>query len=310
VGADETTRLWANFTVENYNPEIMMGAAQVEEWHSSPSETTAGTNLSILLEPTSTQRYYDWQNPVPFDPSQWPDRAEMATHGVDAGAELMVGDMPDSGPASDLHGARLNTDAQAYTPPTVTDGSLQFNVAAPHCTVDAGGSDCEDEPENVNDDGFYEAVVPSSFVQNAWGDVDPSDLTGTYDSDGTSESLSLTVEQQADGDLFVRAEDLHYSEGTISLEPSSGGSGGGSSSTATPAPTATTTPTDTDSATPTATATPEPTPTATTAPAATSEPPSTATEAAPATSERGPGFGAITALAAIFGAASLVRRRP
>jgi hypothetical protein len=36
------------------------------------SETTTGTNSSILLGPTGTHRYYDWTNPVPFNPPSGP----------------------------------------------------------------------------------------------------------------------------------------------------------------------------------------------------------------------------------------------
>jgi PGF-CTERM protein len=316
VGADDTSQIWANFTVENYSPDIVMGAAEVERWQSSPSTTSTGTNLSILLRPTSTNRFYDWQNPVPFDPSQWPTRAEVATHSLTAGAELTVADIGDSGTMGDLHGARLNTDAQAFTPPTVDDGSLQFNVAAPHCDASTAGNDCDDQPGHVTNNGFYEANIPSAFIQNEWDDVDPSGLTGTYDTGDSSESLTLEVTEQSNGDLQVRMDNIHYSNGTISLEPdtsstSSGSSSSGPTYTSTATPTPEPTPPPTPEATPTATPTAVPTPTPTRAPTPTAPPAPTPMPTADATetSESGPGFGPTATLVAILAAVWLLRRR-
>lgn len=313
--ADGTSEIWANFTVENYTPDMMMGAAEVEQWQTSPSSITTGTNLSILLRPTSTHRYFDWQNPVPFDPEQWPNRAEVATHSLTAGAELTVADIGDSGAIGDLDGARLNTDAQAFTPPSVEDGTLNFDVAGPHCDASTAGNDCDDQPSHVNDDGFYEANIPAAFVQNQWDDADASNIVGTYTTDGSDESLSLTVSEQSNGDLQVRADNIHYSNGTIQLEPDTssddGDSGGSSSSPSTATPTATPAPTATPTPVPTATPTAPPTPTATPAPTptATPEPTPTSTEPPTTTSESGPGFGMLAALAGLLLAIAVGHRR-
>lgn len=214
VGADESTLLWANFTVQNYAPDILQGPGDVEMWQSSTSGSAADVN--VLVHPTSVYRYSSASG---FDPTTWKSAWDLADYGLDASVSLAAVDIP-GGFGSALQGARLTTDAQFYNPPRFQSGRLAINVAAPHCKDNATSISCSGG--KLNDDGFYKALIPKSFYTNKWGaGLEPDDLAGTYDTGGTSENLNMSVTKHTNGDLEVTVTNIHYSDGTIKLEPDS-----------------------------------------------------------------------------------------
>lgn len=214
VSADESTLVWVNFTVENYAPDVLMGPGDVEQWQFSTSDNTA--DIDILVHPTSVYRYSQASG---FDPTGWKSSWDMADYGLDASVSLAVSDIPGS-LGGDLNGARLTTDAQHYRPPSFQQGTLEINVAAPHCKDNATGNSCSGGA--VNDDGFYTAVIPKSFWSNNWqSGLEADDLAGTYTSSGTTTNLQMTVTKRSDGALVVNATNIHYSNGTIELQPDS-----------------------------------------------------------------------------------------
>jgi len=226
VGFNESTNVTLRMTVTNYNPDVVMGPANVSSWTVNDK---AGDKKEIVvtLHPTVVQRNFN----APFDPSQWDSSKpgyqtswEQADVGVNAFVGLQTASFGGGGGSlSKLSGARLNTDAQAFTTPSVTGGRLVFNVAAPHCKVGAKtdpndpAADDECNSEYLNDDGFYEAVLPKAFWEDQWGsDLDPNNLSLVYKSDGTTETLTqVEMTKRASGDLYIEANGLHYSSADI-----------------------------------------------------------------------------------------------
>lgn len=211
VGADESTLMWVNFTVENYDPDVLMGPGDVEKWQKSTSGGTA--DIDILVHPTTVYRN---QTASGFNPNNWKSDWDLADDGFDAHVGLSVADMS-GGLGSKLDGARLNTDAQQYRPPAFNNGELQVDVAAPHCKDNATSNTCSGG--EVNDDGFYNAVIPESFWSDKWrSDLEADDLAGSYTNGGTTEDLDIQVTKRGDNALVVNATNIHYSSGEIKIK--------------------------------------------------------------------------------------------
>ena len=223
VGFDETTEIRVRFTVTNYSPDITMGPANVSSLQVN-DKSGSKKEIVVTLHPATVQRNFN----APYVPSQWDSSNqnyqtswEQAQVGVDAMVHLQMASLPPG--ISKLEGARLNTNAQAFTVPSVSNGQLVFGVAAPHCKVGAktdpsdpaAADECNEQ--YVNSDGFYKAVVPKAFWEDQWGsDLDPSNISLVYDLGGSSETLTnIKVEKLNDGDLYIEAKGFHYSSGDI-----------------------------------------------------------------------------------------------
>jgi PGF-CTERM protein len=211
-------------TVKNYDPDIMMGPANVSSW-SVTDKSGSKKEVVVTLHPSVVQRNFN----APFSPSQWDSSKqsykkswEQADVGVDAFVGLQTAQMGQGG-LSKLSGARLNTDAQAFTTPTTSNGRLVFNVAAPHCKVGAKtdpndpAADDECNDKYVNNDGFYEAVIPKAFWKDQWGSgLNADNMSIVYKNDGTEETLTnIEVTKRQSGALYVEAKGIHYSSGDL-----------------------------------------------------------------------------------------------
>ena len=211
TGADTTTELWVNFTVKNYDPDAVMGGANLHEWETGPNGNGPGTNFSARLQPVELQRNTSFTG---MDPNQWKSKYDRANVGIGAGVYLGAFDMPSGKMESNMTGATLTSDAQAFMPPRFDQqtGQLNYSVAAPHWkkSLDGNGN-------KVQNTGFYEATIPSGMV--SWmGIGNPDQLAGTYASNGTTTNLtSMEVVSRGNGDLYIDVSGIHYSSGTVSL---------------------------------------------------------------------------------------------
>jgi len=211
TGADTTTELWVNFTITNYDPDAVMGGADLAEWNASPNANGAGTNLSLRLEPIEMQRNTSFTATAP---AQWEAKYDRADVAIDAGVYLGAFDVPGGNVEANMTGAALTSDAQAFVPPQYNpqSGRLNYSVAAPGWKkhLDSTGN-------RVQNEGFYEATIPAGLVD--WmGIADPDALAGVYRSNGSSSALTgMQVINRSDGSLYVNVTGIHYSSATVSL---------------------------------------------------------------------------------------------
>lgn len=214
IGADESTVLRANFTVQNYTPRIMASTGQDLNW----TTTSVGDNrteVSVTASPSQLNFKTDFQGERPTNPSEWDSAVQndTANFGYDAAILMRIGnaqgELFDADP-EDLQGMTISTDAQLFDMPryypgdTSDDQRLEIGLAAPHKTVNG----------NLND-GYYEAFLPNSLL-DAWNVSDPeSELSADYSASDTN----LTVTETNDG-AYVSLS-LHYSSGTVTVETTS-----------------------------------------------------------------------------------------
>jgi PGF-CTERM protein/PGF-pre-PGF domain-containing protein len=212
AGVEESTELWVNVTIDNYDPNAMMASAAVEDWFTTDASGSK-TNVHIKLHPINMQRL---TTVTAKSPARWPSQQKQADLAVTPGANLAMFDMPDGTPfEADLDGATLTSDAQLFQPPRYDSqkSELSYSVAAPHWKQ--GGSKVA---SNTNI-GFYEAWLPSGLVSRM-GISSPGALAGSYQSGGSTSSLSnMEVEETAGGGLHINVTGIHYSSGTIQLSP-------------------------------------------------------------------------------------------
>ncbi|MFB6309580.1 MAG: hypothetical protein ABEH64_00220 [Salinirussus sp.] len=236
-GADTTTELWLNLSVTDFNPDLLMGTANVDSWTYNV-DSNGDATVNISLKPASTERNFTAYNNGEAGPKppnsqiSWPasqDGSELST-----GATVELGIVNISGQlGSDLDGARLNSDAQVYNFPSYnsTTGNLSIDIASPHCKASAANAPvatCSASEQNTG--GFYNAVIPQSFVESRWGSgVSASDLDGTYTSSASgATNVQWNISELSDGSIFVNATNIHYSQGTVEIGEVS--TGGGSTS--------------------------------------------------------------------------------
>lgn len=211
AGVDESTELWVNVTMSNYEPNAMMASAKVDEWLTE--NVAGGTKVAIKMHPINMQRL---NNPGSKSPGRWPSQNKQADKAITPGAHLATFDMPDGTEfEKDFDGATLTSDAQQFSPPQYDSQSnqLTYTVAAPHWK--ASGNKVA---SNTNS-GFYEAWIPSGLASNM-GIQNPDELAGAYQSGGTSSDLAdMDVSQTASGGLHINVTGIHYSSGTVQLSP-------------------------------------------------------------------------------------------
>lgn len=229
-GADETTELELTFTVTNYQPTSLIGAAQNVTWETAQNGSQANaTDVTVRFSPVKRSSIHNWrlddfQSLVDAPADSWPSgEADVATDTRDATAVLNLYDMRTvpSDVVPDLEGMTITTNAQGFTRPTVADDELSVYVAGPHYEADG---------TTVND-GQYDAFIPDATLDD-WGVEDPeSDLETLY----KGESSEFSVTKEADG-VWIHL-DIGYSDGTVKISPAAGetddsddgnsGSGGG-----------------------------------------------------------------------------------
>ncbi len=229
VGFTEETTVQLLLNVSNYDPDVMMGPANATAWNVSGTDANGHRTITVTHQPTQVQRNFSassnpsaWSSSNPSYEPGW----EQAEVGVPALVYLQTYQFPGgSSLGSSLDGARLNTDAQAFTTPKQgPNGELRFDVAAPHCKASAA-SDPNDpappdkcNPEHRNTDGFYEAVVPSAYVSNAWGSVSTGDMVVLRNESGTVTPVAnASVSKRPSGALFVQATGISYSPPTLEV---------------------------------------------------------------------------------------------
>ena len=313
-GVDDTTEFEIKITVEDYDPNTLLWGVRDVNWTTSPNGSNAGaTDITVRTKAVNLQGINQNENggDLPVGPTSnyesvvWPtgsdDKADLGWNETVYFGIFDMSNVP-SEVAGDAENMTIATNAQTFSRPQITDQGLKVYVAGPHLTT-----------YGAEHDGFYDAFIPNAQL-DSWGVDDPSaDLNALYKGD----SSNFQVEETDDG-AWIRL-DISYSDGTVEIEPDTGGGSGGGSGgsysgssddSETPTPT-TSTPTETETATPTtttpptaadgggaaateATVTPSPDP-ATTAPVETT--------AAPGQ----PGFGVVVALVALV--VVLLRRR-
>ncbi|MFB6223138.1 MAG: PKD domain-containing protein [Haloarcula sp.] len=212
AGVAESTELWVNVTMQNYEADMMMGGASVDEWLTK--DVGGGkTKLAIKMHPINMQRL---SNPGSKSPGRWPSQNKQADSSITPGAHLATFDVPDGTQfETDMSGATLTSDAQQFSPPRYNKqtNQLTYTVAAPHWK--ASGKKVS---SNTNT-GFYEAWIPSGMVSKM-GINNPDELGGTYKSGGQSNSLSnMEVTKTSTGGLHINVTGIHYSSGTVQLSP-------------------------------------------------------------------------------------------
>jgi|GEM_PF-4917638 len=242
LGVDENTRFRINATVTNYDPSTLLWGAKDVTWSTSQNDSNPdATDITVTTRAVDLQGINPSQN-TPIGPLmknspsdvQWPSgRNDRADRGWNKTVYFGLFDMG-TAPADlkdNFAGMTVTTNAQTFAPPRVVNDTLKVWVAGPHRTTDGN-----------THDGFYEATIPDAQLQD-WG-VDPanaaSELSVLYQ--GKDQNFQVTT--LADG---VRIElDIHYSAGTVAVEPSStaGSGGGGGSATSLLTTSVSTTPSD------------------------------------------------------------------
>lgn len=214
IGADESTVLRANFTVQNYTPRIMASTGQDLNW----TTTSVGDNrteVSVTASPSQLNFKTEFQGERPSTPSEWDSAVQndTADFGYNATILMRIGNAQGEFfdvDADDLDGMTISTDAQLFDMPRYYPGdasddpSLEIGLAAPHETVDG-----------KTNQGYYEAFLPNSLL-DAWNVSDPeSELSADYSASDTK----LDVTETEDG-AYVELS-LHYSSGTVTVETTS-----------------------------------------------------------------------------------------
>lgn len=232
VGFTEDTEVKLELTVKNLDPDVLMGPTNVNSWQTTDADTTdSKRTITVRFQPTVAQRNFQASNsPSKWDSASYSKSWDQAEVGVDALVKFQMYSFPSQpgggGLGTLLDGARLNTDAQAFTVPQKgNDGGLLFDVAAPHCKVGAKTDPSDPSAKDKcneqyrNDDGFYEAVIPSAYVSNVWGDIDASALTVKAKDDGTTSTIrSVEVTERANGDIYINATNIHYSNPQLEVD--------------------------------------------------------------------------------------------
>lgn len=207
IGADETTRFRIDLVLENYDPRVVMSTGRDLQWtrenlsdgRTRVSATATAAELNFRENPPRIENWDAVSN-------------DTADFGTDASVMLGVSDGNNSffrndDPAA-LDGMTISTNAQRFRPPRYVppnDGGPRVSVklAGPHYTT--GGE--------LNE-GYYEAFLPNSLLGD-WGVDDPSELMASYTA---ADDTRYTV-TEVDGGMRVNVS-LHYSAGTLRIEPS------------------------------------------------------------------------------------------
>ncbi|MBB6647280.1 carboxypeptidase regulatory-like domain-containing protein [Halobellus ruber] len=227
MGATDETKFEINLTVTNFSADSLLWAIEDAEFSTTPSSKNPdATNVTITGNATTLQANTTSANVGPLlnqDPSdvQWPtDRADQANYGVNQTVYVGIFDFSSTpGRIEDsLNGASVTTNAQRFSAPSVRNQTLRIWVGAPSKTV-----------EGADHDGFYQATIPDSQL-NEWGVDDPeSELQTFY----KGSQADFTVEETGNGARVV-LDNISYSAGFVEVEANptsdSGNGGGGSDS--------------------------------------------------------------------------------
>ncbi len=230
VGANESTKFRMNITVTNFSANSLLWGLDNARWNTSENASVKnGTDITITGSPTTMQVNFNVRKnsnlkqtigPVTQqDPSniQWPTgRNDRATAGRNQTVFLGLFDLSSVPPdlRNSLRGMSVTTNAQVFSIPSVENDTLQVWVGAPTATVDG-----------VDHNGFYQAEIPQSQLDE-WGVSDPqSDLNALYKGD----SANFTVTDTAEG-ARIRIDNISYSAGFVEVQAVPEASTGGSSS--------------------------------------------------------------------------------
>ncbi|WP_241430725.1 PKD domain-containing protein [Haloferax elongans] len=200
LGADSTTVLRTNVTVQGYTPRALIGSAHDVNWTRTQNQNGTWT-LSITGTPAEVQSFFYANG---SSPSSWPGTIQ-ANESQTAALTFAVDDL---GVLSSTHRERLNgsvmvTDAQEFGSPQYntsgTNDKVELRVKAPHFTT-----------SGANNTGFFEAFLPQQLLDD-WG-VSANQLAGELN--GASRATTITA--VSGGGAYVEF-DIHYSEGDAAV---------------------------------------------------------------------------------------------
>ncbi|WP_439027791.1 PKD domain-containing protein [Haloarchaeobius sp. DT45] len=227
LGVDSTTEFRINLTVDNYDPRVLVSNGRGLTWNTQPGQNAGETNVSILVRPAQLDYKSNFSNGYPRSPSEWEEKVQndSANFGWQHAIMLGIGDATMAADASgasaqNLTNMTVSTDAQLFSMPRYdpggsnTDPQLNIPLAAPHETVNG----------NTND-GYYDAYLPDSLL-NEWGVTNPQSELAAEFSENSTTNFDVT---EVSGGVYVNVS-LHYSSGTLTIQPSSSGSESGSGS--------------------------------------------------------------------------------
>jgi PGF-pre-PGF domain-containing protein len=210
IGADNTTLVRIDLTVESFTPRMLLGAGNVSNWTISPNGDGT-TDVTVYVRPVEQQSIF----PTP-GLNDWPSGTDdRATDAESAAIGLAVSSLPyfDGQKQQRLSGTVLSTDAQVFGSPQYAENadgsaSLSLFVGGPHYEKDAVNG------QLVVNDGYYDAFLPDALLAH-WGVTDPAQLSAAYA--GSEQSIQIT---QVDGGWWVDI-DIHYSSGSVQISSSS-----------------------------------------------------------------------------------------
>lgn len=209
LGADNTTRVKVNVTVSDFDGDIMLGSAKNGDW-TTTEHSNDSTTVTIWAEPSQVE-YITSRSTYP-----WPNGSNDT---ADVGVQNMIGvhvvemDELDNETRGDFEGSTIFTNAQRFSAPEYSNGSLSVSVAAPHFTTN--GSE---------HDGYYDVFIPNDVLET-WNVSNPEEeLQASYQND----SANFTVNETTEG-VWVRM-DIHYSQGEVVLSNNSSAIAGATNS--------------------------------------------------------------------------------
>nr|WP_280140973.1 PKD domain-containing protein [Haloferax larsenii] len=200
LGADSTTVLRTNVTVQGYTPRALIGSAHDVNWTRTQNQNGTWT-LSITGTPAEVQSFFYANG---SSPSSWPGTIQ-ANESQTAALTFAVDDLD---VLSSTHRERLNgsvmvTDAQEFGSPQYntsgTNDKVELRVKAPHFTT-----------SGANNTGFFEAFLPQKLLDD-WG-VNANQLAGELN--GASRTTTITA--VSGGGAYVEFG-IHYSEGDAAV---------------------------------------------------------------------------------------------
>ncbi|ELZ81439.1 serine/threonine protein kinase [Haloferax larsenii JCM 13917] len=200
LGADSTTVLRTNVTVQGYTPRALIGSAHDVNWTRTQHQNGTWT-LSITGTPAEVQSFFYANG---SSPTSWPGTIQ-ANESQTAALTFAVDDLD---VLSSTHRERLNgsvmvTDAQEFGSPQYntsgTNDKVELRVKAPHFTT-----------SGANNTGFFEAFLPQKLLDD-WG-VNANQLAGELN--GASRTTTITA--VSGGGAYVEFG-IHYSEGDAAV---------------------------------------------------------------------------------------------
>lgn len=213
---DTDTELSIRMEVKNFTPRVLVGTGKNVTW---TTNRTAPDTVVVVINgtPASAQYLFDGQSSP--DRNDWPTGDnDTATDSFDAMFDFAISGETGSqqgGATSSVDGMVLATDAQSFSSPQYDSQNQQLtmDVAGPHYMPDG----------NTTNDGFVDGYLPKALLDE-WGVTGPSQLTAEYQ----NKENAITVTNTSRRPGFDFRMDIHYSSGTVVVTTQDGTGGSGS----------------------------------------------------------------------------------